>query len=98
VTSSNLVYPFSGPSYSLTRQFRPLSLLSRAPIWKGTLHNVAFALIYYLEAYDGILGMFFRDEDPQNMEEAQDAAIKVERIFLAVNKFPLIHVPDQPVR
>jgi hypothetical protein len=40
VTSSNLVYPFSSPRYSLAGWFRPLSLLSGAPIWKGTLQNV----------------------------------------------------------
>jgi hypothetical protein len=53
--------------------------------------NVTFALIYYLEAYDGIFGMFLRSKDPQNLEEAQVVAIKLERNFLATYGFLPIH-------
>ena len=37
--------------------------------------NEDVALIYYLDTFDGIFGVFLRNEDPQNMEEAQAAAI-----------------------
>jgi hypothetical protein len=55
-------------------------------------------LIYYLEAFDGIFGVFLRNEDPQNLEEVQVVAIKLERNCLAACELPLIHVPDQPVK
>jgi hypothetical protein len=55
-------------------------------------------LIYYLEAFDGIFGVFLNNEDPQNLEEAQGAAIKLERNYLASCELPSIHVPDQPVK
>jgi hypothetical protein len=60
--------------------------------------NEDVALIYYLEAFDGIFGVFLRNEDPQNLEEAQAAAIKLERNHLAACELPPIHVPDQPVK
>jgi hypothetical protein len=60
--------------------------------------NDVMVLMYYLESYDGILGIFLRNKDPQNLEEAQVVAIKLERNILAAYKFPLIHVPDQPVK
>ena len=55
------------------------------------------ALIYYLEAFDGIFGVCFKNEDPQSLEEAQAATIKLERNHLAACELPLIHVPDQPM-
>jgi hypothetical protein len=55
-------------------------------------------LMYYLDTYDGIFGMFLRNKDPQNLEEAQATTIKLERNFLASYKFPPIHVPDQPLK
>jgi hypothetical protein len=55
-------------------------------------------LIYYLETFDGIFGVFLMNEDPQNLEEAQTVAIKLERNHLAACELPLIHVPDQPVQ
>jgi hypothetical protein len=60
--------------------------------------NEDIALIYYLEAFDGIFWVFLRNEDPQNLEEAQVVTIKLERNYLATCELPLIHVPDQPVR
>jgi hypothetical protein len=60
--------------------------------------NEDVALIYYLEAFDGIFGVFLRNEDPQNLEEAQVAAIKLERNHLAACELPSIHVSDQPVQ
>ena len=44
--------------------------------------NEVAALIYYLEAFDGIFGVFLKNEDPQNMEEAQVVTIKLEIITL----------------
>ena len=55
-------------------------------------------MIYYLEAFDGIFGLFLKNEDPQNLEEAQAAAIKLERNHLAACEVSLIHVPNQPVK
>jgi hypothetical protein len=61
-------------------------------------HNEYVAFIYYLEAFDDIFGVFLRNEDPQNLEEAQTTAIKLERNHLASCELPLIHVPDQLVK
>jgi hypothetical protein len=61
-------------------------------------HNEDVTLIYYLEAFDGIFGVFLRNEDPQNLEEVQTVAIKIKRNHLASCELPLIHVPDQPVK
>jgi hypothetical protein len=41
-------------------------------------HNAIGDLIFYLDSYDGILGMFLRNKNPQNLEEAQVVAIKSE--------------------
>jgi hypothetical protein len=60
--------------------------------------NEDVALTYYLEAFDGIFGVFLRNEDPQNLEEAQVAAIKLERNHLTASELSLIHVPNQPVK
>jgi hypothetical protein len=60
--------------------------------------NEDVALIYYLEAFDGIFGVFLKNEDPQNLEEAQAVAIKLERNHLVACELPLIHVPDQPMK
>jgi hypothetical protein len=60
--------------------------------------NEVVALIYYLEAFDGIFGVCFKNEDPQSLEEVQDFAIKLERNYLAACALPLIHVPDQLVK
>jgi hypothetical protein len=54
-------------------------------------------IFFYLEAFDGIFGVFLKNEDPQNMEEVQVVAIKLERNYLATCELPLIHVPDQLV-
>jgi hypothetical protein len=45
--------------------------------------NEDAALIFYLEAFDGIFGVFLINEDHQNMEEAQAVTIKLERNYLA---------------
>jgi hypothetical protein len=60
--------------------------------------NEVVALIFYLEAFDGIFGVFLLNEDPQNLEEAQAAAIKLERNHLATCEIPSIHVLDQPMK
>jgi hypothetical protein len=60
--------------------------------------NETVALIYYLEAFDGIFGGFLRNEDPKSLEEAQAAAIKLEISYLVACELPPIHVPDQPVK
>jgi hypothetical protein len=52
-------------------------------------------LIYYLEAFDGV---FLRNEDPQNLEEAQVSAVKLERSYLASCELPPIHVLAQPMK
>jgi hypothetical protein len=57
--------------------------------------NEDATFIYYLEAFDGIFGVFLKNEDPQNLEEAQSVAIKLERNYLASCELPPIHVPDQ---
>jgi hypothetical protein len=36
--------------------------------------NDVVALKYYLESYDGILGIFLSNKDLHSMEEAQDVA------------------------
>jgi len=53
--------------------------------------NVAYALIFYLEAFDEIFGIFLRCKEAQNLEEAQAAAIKLERHFIAAYNFIPIH-------
>jgi hypothetical protein len=53
--------------------------------------NDACALIFYLEAFDGILGIFLRSKEPQTLEEAQVVAIKLERHFIAAYGFLPIH-------
>jgi hypothetical protein len=58
--------------------------------------NEIVALIYYLKVFDGNFGVFLRNEDPQNLEEVQAVAIKLEINHLANCELPLIHVPDQP--
>jgi hypothetical protein len=60
--------------------------------------NEVVALIYYLEAFDGIFGVCFKNEDPQSLEEVQDFAIKLERNYFAACALPLIHVPEQPMK
>jgi hypothetical protein len=42
--------------------------------------------------------MFLRNEDPQNLEEAHVVAIKSEINYLVAYEFPLIHVPNQPMK
>jgi hypothetical protein len=49
--------------------------------------NTTHALVYYLEAFDGIFGIFFRSKEPQTLEEAQAATIKLEGHFLATYGF-----------
>jgi hypothetical protein len=56
--------------------------------------NEIVASIYYREAFDGIFGGFLMNEDPQSLEEAQVAAIKLQRNHLAACELPLIHVSD----
>jgi hypothetical protein len=53
--------------------------------------NNAFALIFYLEAFDDILGIFLRNKEPQTMEEAQVDVIKLEKDFMASYGFIPIH-------
>jgi hypothetical protein len=53
--------------------------------------NHAYALNYYLEAFDGIFGIFLRHKEPQNLDEAQFVAIKLEGHFIAAYDFILIH-------
>jgi hypothetical protein len=60
--------------------------------------NETIALIYYLEAFDGIFGGFIKNEDPQSLEEAQAATVKLERNHLAACELHPIHVPDQPMK
>jgi hypothetical protein len=60
--------------------------------------NETVALIYYLEAFDGIFGGFLRNEDAQGLDEAQVVGVKLERNHLAACELPPIHVPDQPVK
>jgi hypothetical protein len=60
--------------------------------------NEATTLIYYLEGFDGIFGVFLRNEDPQNMEEVKATAIKLEINYLASCELPLIHIRDQLVK
>jgi hypothetical protein len=50
--------------------------------------NHAYALNYYLEAFDGIFGIFLRHKEPQNMEAA---TIKLEGHFIATYGFIPIH-------
>jgi hypothetical protein len=42
----------------------------------------AYTLNYYLEAFDGILGIFLMHKVPQNLDEAQVVAIKLEAHIL----------------
>jgi hypothetical protein len=60
--------------------------------------NEIVSLIYYIEAFDGIFGVFFKNEDPQSLEEVQAAAIKLERNHLVACELPLIHVSNQPMQ
>jgi hypothetical protein len=59
--------------------------------------NDACALIFYLEAFDGILGIFLRNKEPQTLEEAQVVAIKLERDFMAAYGFIPIHDFQLPI-
>jgi hypothetical protein len=54
-------------------------------------------LIFYLEAFDGILGIFLRNKEPRTLEEAQVVAIKLERDFMAAYGFILIHDFQLPI-
>jgi hypothetical protein len=60
--------------------------------------NEDVSLIYYLEAFDGIFGVFLKNEDSQNLEEAQTVVIKLERNHLAACELSSIHVLDQLVK
>jgi hypothetical protein len=53
--------------------------------------NASYALNFYLEAFDGIFGIFLRNKECQNLEEAQVVAIKLERHFIAAYGFIPIH-------
>jgi hypothetical protein len=59
--------------------------------------NVVCAFIFYLEAFDGILGIFLRNKEPQTLEEVQVVPIKLERDFMATNGFILIHDFQLPI-
>jgi hypothetical protein len=59
--------------------------------------NEDVALLYYLEAFDCIFGVFLRNEDAENLVEAQATAIKLERNHLVACELPSIHVLDQPM-
>jgi hypothetical protein len=59
--------------------------------------NVAYALNYYLEAFDGIFGIFLRNKEPQNLDEAQVVAIKLEGHFIAAYGFISIHEFQLPI-
>jgi hypothetical protein len=59
--------------------------------------NDSCALIFYLEAFDGILGIFLRNKEPRTLEEAQVAAIKLERYFMASYGFIPIHDFQLPI-
>jgi hypothetical protein len=61
-------------------------------------HKEVVALIFYLKAFDGIFSVILRNEDPQNLEEAQAVTVKLERNYLATCELPLIHVLEQPMR
>jgi hypothetical protein len=54
-------------------------------------------LIFYLEAFDGILGVFLRNKEPRTLEEAQVDAIKLERDFMAAYDFISIHDFQLPI-
>ena len=56
-----------------------------------TRTNVAYALNFYLEAFDGIFGLFLRNKEPRNLMEAQVVVNKLERHFIAAYDFILIH-------
>jgi hypothetical protein len=58
----------------------------------------ATLIFFYIESFDGVFGVFLRNEHPQNMEEVQVATIKLERNYLSTCELPLIHVPHQPVK
>jgi hypothetical protein len=60
-------------------------------------HNVAYALNYYLEAFDGIFGIFPKHKEPQNLEEAQVVAIKLEGHFISTYGFILVHEFQLPI-
>jgi hypothetical protein len=59
--------------------------------------NVAYALNYYFEAFDGIFGIFLKNKEPQNLEEAQVATIKLEGHFNATYNFIRIQEFQLPV-
>jgi hypothetical protein len=53
--------------------------------------NEVDSLIYYLEVFDGIFGIFFKSKEPQTLEEAQATAIKLEGHFLVAYSFLPVH-------
>jgi len=59
--------------------------------------NDACALIFYLEAFDGILGIFLRDKEPRTLEEAWVVSIKLERYFMESYGFISIHDFQLPI-
>jgi hypothetical protein len=59
--------------------------------------NDACALIFFLEAFDGILGIFLGNKEPRTLKEAQVVAIKLERDFMAAYGFILIHDFQLPI-
>jgi hypothetical protein len=58
--------------------------------------NIAMDLLYYLETYDGICGIFLKEKYIHNLEKAQVISPKLESNILLAYRFPLIHVLDQP--
>ena len=59
--------------------------------------NVVCDFIFYLESFDGILGIFLRNKEPQTLEEVQVVPIKLERDLMATNGFIPIHDFQLPI-
>jgi hypothetical protein len=53
-------------------------------------HEVV-ALIYYLEAFDGIFCIFLRIKEPQTLVEAKAVAMKLEGHFIVAYGFLPVH-------
>jgi hypothetical protein len=52
--------------------------------------NPAKALIFYIEQFDGLLGVFLKQKEPQDLEGAFKEAIKMKKHFTTANQAKIL--------
>ena len=48
--------------------------------------NPASALIFYIEQFDGLFGVFLKQKEPHDLESAFKEALKMEKHFVLANQ------------